>query len=91
VKSLNKEVLQSAALGLIHELGHAARISVSLDPVVYEDKIINGIEKQWALYYNEPIRTSHFGQPRDPSMSSSKSSIFTHDKCTTNDKGVRSC
>jgi RHS repeat-associated protein len=48
---------QSAALGLVHELGHAHQYSIqSLRGDLPESPVINGWEKQWAEFFGEKTR-----------------------------------
>ena len=48
---------QSAALGLVHELGHAHQYSIqSLRGDLPESPVINGWEKQWADFFGEKTR-----------------------------------
>jgi hypothetical protein len=52
---------QSPALGLIHELGHAFQMAImgmraTMDNPLPEKPVIDGIERQWAKAYSEPVR-----------------------------------
>jgi len=48
----------SAALGLIHELGHAWQFQNGVSKTENsEPQVIFSVEKQWADYYGEPVRT----------------------------------
>jgi RHS repeat-associated protein len=62
---------QSPALGLIHELGHAAQVALlgmPFGPKLPEGAVIGGIEAQWAAFYGEPQRynNEHGGELKEP-------------------------
>lgn len=70
--------LQSPALGLVHETGHAVDYSdygIRVNPMPEMD-VVNGVETQWAHAYHEPVRDPRFG---DGGIARPDTGLFQHD------------